>query len=72
MICPKCRNSEHLEGARFCMICGASLEGCEGCDNEKKGRDTDCCWNCSRNRLTNRKDLFRCRPVTEIERSRNG
>ena len=29
MICPKCHNSEHLEGAHFCMICGA--DSCEFC-----------------------------------------
>lgn len=62
-ICPKCRNSEHLEGARFCMICGTRLEPCEGYVNEGKDRDMDSCWNCSRNRLTARKDLFRHRPI---------
>lgn len=37
MLCPKCRNSEHLAGAHFCMICGACLEPCEDC---VKGRKT--------------------------------
>lgn len=41
MTCPKCYNSEHLKGARFCMICGAQLENCDGCVNEEKGRDTE-------------------------------
>lgn len=58
MTCPKCHNSEHVEGARFCMICGTPLKSCEGCTNENKSRDMDCCWNCSRNRLNTRKDLF--------------
>lgn len=38
---------------------GVSLDGCEGCVNESKSRDMDCCWNCSRNRKTTRRDLFK-------------
>lgn len=58
MICPKCRNTEHLDGARFCMVCGSPLESCEGCENEDKDRNMDCCWYCSRNRATPRRDLY--------------
>lgn len=68
MTCPKCCNDKHLEGARFCMMCGASLKSCSGCFNEASGRDMDCCWNCTRNRLTVRSDLFRDRPVVEGEK----
>lgn len=63
MMCPKCRNTEHLEGARYCMVCGSPLEGCKGCENEDKGLDSDFCWNCSRR---GHKDLFRRKwPVKE-------
>ena len=68
MTCPKCHNSEHLPGARFCALCGSPLATCEGCENEEKDRDMDCCWNCSRNRLTTRKDLFRHRPEPKGEK----
>lgn len=68
MTCPNCRNTEHLKGARFCALCGTSLEGCIGCINEEKDRDMDCCWNCSRNRLNTRKDLFVHKPIDGGER----
>ena len=59
--CPTCHNSEHLPGAKFCMICGKSLLTCDGCVNEQADRDQDCCWNCSRNRRTTRRDQYRRR-----------
>ena len=47
------------------MVCGSPLEGCKGCENEGKGRDSDFCWNCSRR---GHKDLFRRKwPVKEEE-----
>lgn len=58
-VCPVCHNEEYPEGARFCMICGTPLEGCEGCAYEDAGRDQDCCWNCSRNGRRTRTDLYR-------------
>lgn len=67
MVCPKCHNSEHLECARFCMVCGSPLESCTGCVNEGKGRDMDCCWNCTRNRGTGRRDLFQNRYIETKE-----
>ncbi len=32
---------------------------CSGCVNEAALREQDCCWYCSRNRLNNRRDLYR-------------
>lgn len=61
-VCPTCHNNEHLPGAKFCMICGKSIQTCEGCVNEKADRDMDCCWNCNRNRRTTRRDQYRRRP----------
>lgn len=58
-ICPVCRNTEHLPGAKFCMICGTPVSSCSGCVNEEADRDQDCCWYCSRNRRKNREDLYR-------------
>lgn len=59
MICPVCRNEEHLKNAKFCMICGAPLDSCEGCVNEQASRDQDCCWNCKRNGKRTRTDLYK-------------
>ena len=59
--CPTCLSTEHLPGAKFCMICGKSIQTCEGCVNEEADRDMDCCWNCSRNRRTTRRDMYRRR-----------
>ena len=56
--CPVCHSSEHLPEARFCMICGAALDGYEGCKNESADRDQDCCWNCVRNRRRTRQDMY--------------
>ena len=56
--CPVCHNEEHLEGARFCMICGSPLDGCQGCAHEGAGRDQDYCWNCSRNGGHTRSDRY--------------
>lgn len=37
--CSVCHNEEHIEGARFCMICGSPLEGCQGSVRESIGSD---------------------------------
>ncbi len=61
LVCPVCHNEEHPESARFCMICGSPLEGCQGCVHERTGRDQDNCWNCSRNGTRTRTDLYKRR-----------
>ena len=64
-ICPACRNDKHLPGAKFCAVCGTPLSSCSGCVHEAANRDQDCCWNCTRNRRKNRRDLYQYKTEKE-------
>lgn len=65
-VCPSCGSYPHMMGARYCWVCGSPMGVCDGCANEDADRDQDCCWNCSRNRRTLKRDLFK--PVAKNRR----